>query len=371
MCLSVTLPVARHLIYILPYLVLMIFFKEKSIRIGDEGKPFILIIASGLLFFLWSNKEGFKDIYFIITGISISFLIDIPRVNTSIIAIVLTICMFVNFVFCGNIKNGFEFDLLRSVSTFEGSFSYMFGIIGLLSIIERKFILYSFCLFLTVLSLKRIAIAALIIGSFFVFLGEKRARVVLNPVIMVAVNLAILLTIVLYGTGTFDFLINNLAGISSNQFTQGRRLLLSLPSAEIYMNFDSFLLFGKGPGSAYVLANKSFNLIGTDQRLHSDILKIVYEYGAVIFCFFIWLMYSAKSYLTRIAFLYMNILFISDNTLIYSFYLVLFSCCVRRISLVHPADTCLIQHPTSINIFDEGHRFSAFRNRDPKNFKSA
>jgi hypothetical protein len=140
----------------------------------------------------------------------------------------------------------------------------------------------------------------------------------------------LLLVILLYGFGTFDWVIRELTGQSANQFGQGRRALLSLPALEVFAHPEQFLFFGQGPGSTYLLANKGFGVYGTAQRMHSDLLKIFYEYGLVFFCIFVGLMYSARHFATRIAFLFMNIVFISDNSLIYSFMLFFFVICTRN-----------------------------------------
>lgn len=327
---SISLPFARHLIYILPVLVLLAILGDRSARLGDEAKPFLAFVLAGLILSPLASDEGLKDLYFTFTGVSIALLVDIPRVKLWTLFFILLAAIVTYFSLFGDFRAGLKFDLADSYSSFEGSFSFLFGLLAPLALIEKRYRLSVFCLLMTFISLKRIAVVATICACAFVLFGEKRARHILNPAVMIGLNCLLLLVILLYGFGAFDWVIRELTGQSANQFGQGRRALLSLPALEVFAHPEQFLLYGQGPGSTYLLANKGFGVYGTAQRMHSDVLKIFYEYGLAFFCIFAGLMYSARRFSTRIAFLFMNIVFISDNTLIYSFMLFFFVICTRH-----------------------------------------
>ncbi|TSA13921.1 MAG: hypothetical protein D4R79_04225 [Comamonadaceae bacterium] len=327
---SISLPFARHLIYALPALVLVAILGDRSARLGDEAKPFLVFVLAGLILSPLASDEGLKDLYFTFAGIAIALLIDIPRIKLWTLFCILLAAIVTYFSLFGDFRSGLKFDLADSYSSFEGSFSFLFGLLTPLALIEKRYRLFVLCLLMTVISLKRIAVVAAICACAFVLFGEKRARHILNPAVMIGLNCLLLLVILLYGFGTFDWVIRELTGQSANQFGQGRRALLSLPALEVFAHPEQFLFFGQGPGSTYLLANKGFGVYGTAQRMHSDLLKIFYEYGLVFFCIFVGLMYSARHFATRIAFLFMNIVFISDNSLIYSFMLFFFVICTRN-----------------------------------------
>lgn len=344
MCLSISLPFLRHFIYLLPFMVLLTVLGDQKIRLGDEAKPFLAIVLAGLVFSPLATDEGLKDLYFTLTGVSLAFLIDIPRIGLWRLFLILLGCMMIFFLLFGDFKAGFDFDISKSQSSFEGSFSFMFGLLAPFALLEKRYRLVVCCLLMTVLSLKRIAVVATIFACVFVLLGEKRAQRILNPPVMIILNGLFLITILLYGYGFFDSWITELTGQSANQFGQGRRALLSLPATEIFSHPEQFIFFGQGPGATYVLANKAVGLYGTAQRLHSDILKLFYEYGIFFSCFFIWLMYSVKNFSTRIAFLFMNVLFLTDNTLIYAFMLFLFVYLNRHMEKRQPATINSLPH---------------------------
>lgn len=329
-CFSIAIPFARHFIYALPVLVLLTLLGDRTARIGDEAKPFLAFVIAGIVLSPFATDEGMKDLYFTFTGVSIALLIDIPHVKLWNIFIVLFVSMVIYFGLFGDFKAGLQFDFAHSSSSFESSFSFMFGLLAPFALMEKRFRLFALCLILTVLSLKRIAIIGTVCASIFILMGQNRARVFLNPVAMIGLNVLLLFGVLLYGFGAFDSLILQFTGQSSNQFGMGRKALLSLPANEVFSHPEHFIFFGQGPGATYKLANQGFGAYGTAQRLHSDILKIFYEYGLVFYCVFIGLMYSAKRFSTRVAFLYMNVLFLSDNTLIYSFIIFFFVALARH-----------------------------------------
>jgi hypothetical protein len=331
MFLSVATPYARHLIYLVPFMVLLTVLGDRGLRIGDEAKPFLIFVLAGLVFSPLGTNEGLRDIFFTFAGVSVAFLVGVPRVKLWHLFIGLAVSMAIYFALFGDFRSGIKFDVSKSSSSFEGSFSFMFGMLAPFALMEKRYRLAILCVLMAVLSLKRIAVLSALVACFFVLLGEKRARLILNPPVMIALNCILLLAVLMYGYGSFDFLILEFTGESSNEFGQGRKVLLAFPAIEIFSHPENFVVFGQGPGSTYVLANKAFSSFTTAQRLHSDLLKIFYEYGFIIFCLFIGYMYSARRFSTRIAFLFMNVLFLTDNTLIYAFVLFLFVCCCRNV----------------------------------------
>ena len=332
MIINLSFPFARYAIYTIPFLVVLTAIGDHAIQIGDEAKPFIFLIIITTMLIPFSTDEGLKDIFFIFAGISISFLKDIPQIKLRSMALLLFLGTIIYFSIYGNFRSGLLFNIATSSSSFEGSFSFMFGMIAPFALLEKRLKLTLFCLVMTVLTLKRIAILASIISCLLVFLGERRTLRILNPLLMIVANCTILFLVLMYAFGSFDSIISFITGQSANQFGMGRKMLYSLPAATIFSEPYMFIFFGKGAGSVYELANRGIGLYSTTSRLHSDVLKIFYEYGLIVFCTFIGLMYSSKKFSTKVGFFYMNVLFLTDNTLIYAFVLILFVYCVKHAS---------------------------------------
>jgi len=84
-----------------------------------------------------------------------------------------------------------------------------------------------------------------------------------------------------------------------------------------------FLLMGKGAGAVYDLTLSVGVMDGADKiNLHSDLMKLLYEYGLLWYVVVIGVMYSVRSFRAKLLAVYINVLFVTDNSLIY--YLLIF-----------------------------------------------
>jgi hypothetical protein len=77
---------------------------------------------------------------------------------------------------------------------------------------------------------------------------------------------------------------------------------------------------GMGPGQVYDALEGGMAWVGKG-NLHADTLKIFYEYGGVVLTVFIWALYSSRRLGVLLIALYTNVLLLTDNTLIYPFYI--------------------------------------------------
>lgn len=329
--LCVTLPFLRYLFFTVPFLVILALLADGKVRFGEEIWPFLAFIIAGLILSPLGNNEGIKDLFFIFAGVSISLLYKIPKVNLWTIFIIFFLGALVFFGLSGALTSGFHFDLANSESSFESPFGFIFGLLIPFALIEKRYRLLILSIVMAILCLKRIALLGAAVACIFVLLGEKRGRYLLNAWVMVPVNLVFVGILLFYGAGEFDYLIHEYTNQSANQFGMGRQELLSLPAKEIFAHPEQFLFWGRGPGASYELSKSGF-LSLAKVNLHSDIIKIYYEYGLIFLSFMIALMYTAKNYAVRVGFVFLNTMFISDNTLIYYFLLFIFIYCVRTIN---------------------------------------
>jgi hypothetical protein len=321
--LALVLPAFRYFAYLIPFLALLHGLAEGRFRIPDASRPLIVLLCAGLALIPLGNTDGYKDLYFITSGVSISLVLSRARIapywlfGAFLVGAVAFAAMY------GGLSAGFVFDFRRSVSTFEGNFGFLFGLLTVYAATTRRWRLVLISFIASVLALKRIVVLAEITCIVMVLLGDKRARMLLNPWLMVAANLLFVVLVAFYALHSFDTIITRLTDQSPNQFGQGRQELYSLVAQQIYSEPFRFAFVGAGPGAAYDTLGVRFQIFG-HTNLHSDVLKIFYEYGFLIFALFFLAGYSSRHTAVKILFLYANILFLSDNVLIYHFFLFFF-----------------------------------------------
>ena len=313
------LPLARYLFLAMPVLVLLILVGDSEGRMPDEAWPFVLLVLMGVLMIPLNTNEGTKDIYLTLSGVCVIFLKDWPRLRLWWVMIALfTAFVFLYGIF-GNFSGGVQFNFMQSISSFEGNFSFVFALLVPFALMRKRYVLAILALALAVLTLKRIAIFAALLGVVFVLMGERRGRLVLNWPVMLAFNAVALLLMGAYVNGVFDSVIFELTGQSANHFGQGRAVLQHAVYAKL-MNEPWLFLLGKGGGTVYELTHVSV-WTANKMLLHCDTLKLLYEFGVVFLIVFIWSMYRSTSYAVRVAFLMMNVLLLTDNVLSYTFFI--------------------------------------------------
>lgn len=312
------LPPARYLYLGVSILVLFVALADRRIRVGEEAAPFLLICIAGVVFSPLASAEGARDVFLILAGVSASVLLTHPRIDIGKIVFWYVTAVLIHVALFRDVGN-FRFDFAASQSTLEGSFAFMFGLLAVFSMIGRRWWCFVVCVFFAFLTLKRIAVLAIAL-VFLVWITKRQfGEWLLRPIVMVPANLAAVFLLLMYGSGALDSLIVLSTGMDANQLGMGRKALLSMPSREIFGSPESFLFFGTGPGGGYDLTSQTLRYAIGKVNLHSDLVKILYEYGFVVFCLFFGLAYRAKSYAVRLAFLYVNILLLTDNVLIYYF----------------------------------------------------
>lgn len=325
--LCVAFPPFRYLSYLVPFFVLMTTIADRSVHFGEELRPFALILLVGLLFAPVNTTEGWKDLFFIFAGVSIVGLKDLPKVRMWTIFWWWLAGFVFLYGFFGDYSGGVQFDIINSVSSFEGNFGFLFPMLVPFALYHRNYLLAGVSLFVGLIGLKRIALLAAFGAAVFVLLGEKRGRWLLNAPVMLAMNAFVLIADIAYSSGALDWIIKSTTGQSANQLGMGRKALHHYVVQDL-INEPLLALTGRGFGAVYGAAERGFGVY-EKVNLHSDLLKLSYEIGYVFTAVTICLMYSTKNYMHRVAFLFFNILFFTDNTLIYYFFLFFFVLLLR------------------------------------------
>lgn len=237
----------------------------------------------------------------------------------------------------GNVAFEDTFNILSSRGGAETSLSFAFGAIFIYFCLAKDWRWAILAGLLTLITFKRGALLAIfVVLSIHFFLQSmpglthflRRTTQSLFPIaIFASATLAALYlneiaTVIVRYLDPYD---------SPNRFTMGRIMLSSIVGWNFQNSPWISYLFGHGPGTAELLLTQS---LGQTMLPHNDYLKMLYEYGVVgapLVCFTIYALFGTTSIGRRLLF-YTAILFITDNLLIYYYYL--FTCII--LSRVRP-----------------------------------
>jgi hypothetical protein len=314
-------PFIKYVKYTVPFLAIgYLFFANTKYRIYLSSIkicfPFVFLILCAMLNSLQIDFNGLKDIFFIAASF-ILFAICKPK-STNLFKInfififAYILLRFNNFDF----QNG-QISLLKSESFVidEDNYSSLMGLFTIYSAYNGHILLFILNLALGLIDQKRIATLSVIIVLCIMPLQKRFKNSILNPIVMVLFNLILIVLLVLFTQKYFDPFINNILEIRPDVFAMGRNWIYKGVVDEIQNHTFHAVTIGFGWGSVYPLAIKSGVTLC---NLHSDILKIFFENGAIVFIGFFYLLYNTKNRLVNLLSLYLNINFIADNILIFT-----------------------------------------------------
>lgn len=237
-------------------------------------------------------------------------LIDVKVVNLfAIVFFLFSIYPQLKFLSISSIAN---FMIQSNLETESSMLSFILPFFALYWFINKKWSLFIINVIFTIIAGKRISVLGLFITSILSitiklypleFLKLKK----IIPFIALFINIFYLLISYALVSGYLGDLIYELTGMSSNAFTMGRTSLYS----EVFKEFDVYnsydLLFGE---------SKIYEILET-KRIHNDVFVILMENGMIVFCVF-WLLLYYKCNIISFPFIVLlNILFMTDNTLVY------------------------------------------------------
>lgn len=323
---SVAVSPFRYLNYLLPILALLIILANRAVHVDGLARPYVVIAVAALILAPFATGEGAKDVYLILTGLSATLVGLRTHWSWQTVMTSVSIGLGVFFLLVGTYSGWntvlahFTLDFAGSRSTLESGLSYIFGLLAVWAAYNRRWRHFAIALLFAVLTLKRIVIIGILLCLIVQFLPRPIFERLLKPVPMILANALFLFLILSYGSGTFDALIHEYTSQSANQFGMGRQVMYSFILQDLYAQPWRFTLMGMGPGEAYDVLKGGLSWV-RKENLHGDTLKILYEYGALVLALFIWALYSSRNRGVLLIALYTNILLLTDNTLIYPFYI--------------------------------------------------
>ncbi|WP_430462246.1 hypothetical protein ACQUQU_05505 [Thalassolituus sp. LLYu03] len=271
--------------------------------------PFLMLVGWGGV--VYSGWEGIKDVVFILCYVApfVFGRLIVTSKDLNYIFLALIAVFIVTSI--PALMSGFHMSLLGSESTLEShTMAFVFGAFAVYYFGVRSYILFLIALVLVVLSLKRIALLGIFVAILFMMLPFVFGRFL--KYVALVVNLLYVVVCFYITSEDFNDFCMDYMEVSSAYFTQGRSVLYSYVYDDVGLSF-----FGAGSGAVY---GALWGTIADGKvLLHNDVLKIFMEYGVIVFCLFWYAFYSVKSRLALSIVVYLNVLFMTDNVLIYVF----------------------------------------------------
>jgi len=309
-------PDFRYLKYIgLPFALILLFTNSfKSYEINDLTKPFLLLILSSLVLFPLLTQQGLFELIFIFAGIAMflfknDFKFDMTKLS-----------YFSAFLFVVFYGFGGFFDFSKEAfygsrtSSVEGGLSFIFGFLAIYFWENKNKQHFILNFLLLLLSLKRIVLIGVIVVILLTIIPKRFSKFVTNRVFLIGFNIVFVYVIQLFVNGYFDGFIREFSGLSAGHFTSGRNTLFALVlNEQVFSGFKNYL-FGIGQGGT---TNVLADFFGHIFLLHNDIVKILVEHGYIIFISFLFLLYKTNNEKILRASIFLNILYLTDNALIY------------------------------------------------------
>ncbi|MBC7162762.1 MAG: hypothetical protein H5U26_11740 [Immundisolibacter sp.] len=323
---SVAITPFRYFNYSFPLVAVLVILANRHMRTTELARPYLVVVLAGIALIPLANRQGIQDIYLVLTGLSLT-LVGHRRLwswNTiflaSILGLITNVAARVASDGAGAVLSHVTFDVAASKSTFESGFSYVFGLLAVWAAYTRRWRSFALAFMFALLTLKRIVILGIFLCFVLQFFPRPMVRSILQPLPMLLANALFIVLILSYGSGSLNFLIHELTGQSADQFGMGRQGLYGHVVVDIFRDPGRFLLMGMGPGQVYDALEGGMAWVGKG-NLHADTLKIFYEYGGVVLTMFVWALYSSRRLGVLLVALYTNVLLLTDNTLIYPFYI--------------------------------------------------
>lgn len=309
----------KYLTYVIPLAVLLAVLANGRLSLPTNGKPYLILIVGAIALAPLGKVTGLQDVYLMLIGLSPLMFGYTYRVTWKQIfwaSLVATVALLA-------IKRagagGIEFDPMTSKSSFESTTSFVFGMLAVWAALERRWRAALFALIICILTLKRIVALAALVSVVVLLAPRVITDRLLRPLPMLALNALYLVLVVMYTNGAFDPLIHDLTGQSPNQFGMGRQSRYHYPVEALLADPVRFTFVGIGAGGIYDLMKGGWDFL-SKLNLHNDSLKILVEYGGIVWVvFFTTMFWPTQRFEVRLTMLFTNIILLTDNALIYPY----------------------------------------------------
>lgn len=313
----------RYVKYFLPILIIPFYLHYSRMYQGlyfyntPEVRPYLFLLLYGVGLLILSGGE-FKDLYFYF--VTFSFFAFIPNLLSA--AVVDRVFFVLSFLFIiASLKYGSGgISLIDSKGLYEGTESFLFGLYVLWFMYRGRKSLALFALILVVVSFKRVVLlavfASMCLYYIFIVLSSRNMVTVFLKRALYFLPFLLLVVSVGFSSGYFSDLVSENFDYSIDHLTMGRFVMAS----HVYdvLSDGKLVFFGSGPGSVYAHVDNITQ--GRDVNLHNDYLKLYLEFGFFGFLVFFSFLYRdviRDSSHFSVFWLYLCILFFTDNVLVY------------------------------------------------------
>jgi hypothetical protein len=320
--LTMSHPVFRILTYAIPFFAGIAALASARFTWPPHAPMYFLLIFCGLMYAPVMPLVGWQDLYLMLIGLSAFFFGWHYRYSWMQIFLVSVAVTIVNLaldrVLYGGGGAAFEFDAANSRSSFESPTSFVFGLLVVWAAVERRWRHVLLALLLCVLTLKRIVVLGALVAIVMTLMPRKLTDLLLRPIPMLLLNALFLWAVIAYTQGHLDRFLFEMTGQSANQFGMGRQAAYAYPVRQLVSDPVGSIWHGAGPGGVYDLMMGGWSFLAKG-NLHNDSLKILVEYGGIVWVAFFTALYLHRDRNVRILMLFVNILLLTDNTLLYSY----------------------------------------------------
>lgn len=346
--LTMSHPAFRPLTYAIPFLAVIAMLASERASLPPHAAPFMVLILSGLAYAPVVPLVGWQDLYLFLIGLTPFFFgwryrFSWPQI---FVASVLITGVWLVLGRTAGADGGIEFDALKSKSSFESPMSWIFGVLAVWAAVERRWARVALALVLCVLTLKRIVVVGAVAAIIVCLLPRRFADLLLRPVPMLLANAAYLVAVVAYTQGHFDGLIHQFTGQSANQLGMGRQYAYARPVGELLSHPIESVFHGVGPGGVYDLMKGGWTFL-SKPNLHNDSLKILVEYGGIVWVAFFAALFMHRDIRVRIMMLFYNCVMLTDNSLIYTYVLFVLGLALTRMLDPHPEEPAAEGRPAN------------------------
>lgn len=297
-----------------------------SIKNNPVNAAFFILIINGILHFPILNEIGYEQLFFILAAMLPFLVFKQYIINWKFISIIYILGYLV--AISGNdLLINFSLDQFLTSDTSSAETNqhpFVFGILTILFLYKQDKKYFLLNLIFVIISFKRIVFLGVLASIPFVLIERHRRNILKNKRwLFLFANVIVLFIIISFSQGLYDNLIKDITGLSVGQFTMGRNTLYK-PIVDKFFEMNFFeKLFGLGQAFTY---NLSISNIG--DAPHNDLLVLLLDQGIFVFILFFLLIYKSKIVYPII---FTNMLFLTDNTLIYTFYLFAFFLIINNI----------------------------------------
>ena len=294
---------------------------RSSFKLNSPLFPFLILIVINVL-----RMDSYN--YFSLLDSLIYFLSILPFItskkvqpNYKFIILSLILIFIIKFGTSFKLDLSLESFLLSETSSAEtNTLPFLFGLFSIFFLIEKKYVFFLISIIMVFFSFKRIVFLSVVISLLFYTLNIHQKKNI--RLFLLLANFAwIAISFFIASDIFWDFSIEY-TGLPPGQFTQGRSTRYAAVIELFEYNFIWNIIFGLGPGQVRTIL-EGFHF-GDALQLHNDVLKVFLDYGFLIFFFFLLFFYSNKIKIIFVFSLFLNLILLTDNVLIYSPVLILY-----------------------------------------------